>query len=180
MVLTVLLACAGRNGKRRPKIDDVLALPHIRQTLTDNLEAQRAVPVRRHRQRSISRQPIVGLVAPLASAPAPAPAPAPAAALRRKAWDGPEPSLAQAPRRQTGYGHRPRPFEYWSPPENGGAPRPRKSVLDRQKRADDFSARVRDEQAAKQAKRDLQRAEATAEAVRLEQLALDAAQRHKE
>jgi len=44
----------------------------------------------------------------------------------------------------------------------------------------EFSARVRDEQVAKQAKRDLLKAEATAEAARLEQMAKAAAQRHKD
>ena len=134
----LIAAMLHKKRDRRPGINDVLALPHIRQTLTDNLEAQRAVPVRRHRQRSSSRQPTAG--------PAPAPAPAP----RRQAWDAPAPAPSPAPvptpvpapapapalTRQTDYDRRPRPFEYWSPPENGGAPRPRKSVVDRQKRAD--------------------------------------------
>ena len=34
-----------KKRERRPKIDDVLRLPHIRQALTDNLEAQRAVRI---------------------------------------------------------------------------------------------------------------------------------------
>jgi non-ribosomal peptide synthetase component F len=76
-------------------------------------------------------------------------------------------------------GPRPRRFEYWSP--NGdGAPRPRKSVLDRQKRADEFSARLRQDQ---QAKRAADRAEAAAEVhlelQRLEEKAKQAARRHQ-
>ena len=44
----------------------------------------------------------------------------------------------------------------------------------------DFSARVREEQAAKQAKRDLLKTEATAEAARLDKMAKEAAQRHRD
>ena len=158
------------------------------------------VPVRRRRTHKTNGAngpaPAQAPAATLAPAPAPAPSEAPAAP--RQAWaqrgaaPAPAPARVEQPaagpardaelaeregERADGRVRRARRFEYWSPQDNGGgAPRPRKSVLDRKKRADEFSARLRQDQ---QAKRAVDRAEAAAEVQRLEEKAKQAARRHQ-
>lgn len=110
--------------------------------------------------------------------------PAPAAEAPRQAWAAPAPAPAHThtenPPAERGVERgrreaRARRFEYWTP--NGdGAPRPRKSVLQRQQRADEYSERLRQDQ---QAKRAAERAEAEAEVQRLEEMAKQAARRHQ-
>ena len=172
---SLIHAMLHKKPERRPSVDDVLALPHIKAALAENLDAQRAVPVGRHRSSRAPQQPAAHGHARTAWAPAPvkaaAPAPAPA----------PKPTAKK---------HRARPFEYWSPPENAGAPRPRKSVVDRhnRKKAEEYSKQVRDDERRQReeqlARRAAKQAQAAADAIKAEQLAKqrvkEAAQREAE